>query len=164
MKRASVHLDGEGLRFVAVTGSGHRLNVDGAEGDTGPRPTELLLVALAGCTAMDVISILRKKRQVVGEYEVRAEGAQRSGHPNAFTELSVLHTVRGPVDAEALRRAIELSATRYCSVGATISSGAATIRHAYQVVRPDGVVTGEVCVTGPRRELDPLVAPVSAQG
>ncbi len=158
MKSACVRLDGDGLRFEARTGSGHRLVVDGAERDTGPRPTELLLVALAGCTAMDVISVLRKKRQPVEDYEVSVRGVQRVEHPSAFTEIVLHHLVRGPVDTEALRRSIELSAERYCAVGGALSSGVARIRHEFQLERPDGVVAGEVCVTGPYRKLDEPVA------
>jgi putative redox protein len=158
MKTACVHLDGNGLRFQARSGSGHSLGIDAAEGDTGPRPTELLLIALAGCTAMDVISILRKKRQAVEDYEVSVRGDQRIEHPTAFTEIEVHHLVRGAVDPEAVRRAIQLSAERYCSVGATLSSGIARIRHEFQVERPDGVVIGEVCITGPHRALGEPVA------
>ena len=107
-KTASVTLDGSNLRFVARTGSGHSIVLDDGRGDTGPRPAELIPVALAACTAMDVISILRKKRQQVTRYEVRADGVQEDGHPNAFTRIDVLHVVDGPaVDIEALRRAIE---------------------------------------------------------
>jgi putative redox protein len=158
MKTASVQLDGTGLRFNARTRSGHSLVVDGAEGDAGPRPTELLLVALAGCTAMDVISILRKKRQVVEDYEVVVRGDQSPEHPAAFTEIEVMHVVRGPVDPEAVRRAVELSATRYCAVDAALSSGVARIRHEIRVERPDSVVTSEVTVSGPHRTLSGPVA------
>lgn len=158
MKSACVRLDGDGLRFRARTGSGHSLVVDGAEGNAGPRPTELLLVALAGCTAMDVVSILRKKRQAVEDYEVSVRGVQRVEHPNAFTEIVLHHLVRGPVDPDAVRRSIELSAERYCAVGGALSSGIARIRHEFQLERPDGVVAGEVCVTGPHRELDQPIA------
>jgi len=154
MKTALVQLDGNGLRFRAQSGSGHSLVMDDAEGDGGPRPIELLLVALAGCTAMDVISILRKKRQVVEDYEVSVSGVRRTEHPRAFTEVEVRHLVRGPVDPEAVRRSIELSAERYCSVGGALSSGIARIRHAYEVQRPDGVVTGVASVLGPNRALD----------
>jgi putative redox protein len=115
-------------------------------------------VALAGCTAMDVISILRKKRQVVEDYQVSVQGVQRAEHPRAFTEIQVHHLVRGPVDAEEVRRSIELSAERYCSVSGALSSGIARIRHEFQVERPDRVVVGEVCVTGPDRKLDEPVA------
>jgi putative redox protein len=87
VKTASVTLDGSNLRFVARTGSGHSIVLDDGRGDTGPRPAELIPVALAACTGMDVISILRKKRQQVTRYEVRADGVQEDGHPNAFTRI-----------------------------------------------------------------------------
>ena len=150
-KTATVTLDGAGLRFVARSGSGHSLVLDDGNGDTGPRPAELIPMALAGCTAMDVISILRKKRQEVTSYEVRAEGVQMDGHPNAFTRIDVVHVVEGPApDVEAVRRAIEISATKYCSVGATLSSGVTEIHHGYLVRDGAGTeLTAEVIVLGP---------------
>ena len=151
VKTASVTLDGTTLRFVARSGSGHSFVLDDGRGDTGPRPAELIPMALAACTAMDVISILRKKRQEVTRYEVRAEGVQMDGHPNAFTRIDVVHVVEGPsIDVDAVRRAIELSATKYCSVGATLSSGITEIHHAYLVRDGDGSEqTAEVLVLGP---------------
>jgi putative redox protein len=151
VKTASVALDGDNLRFVARSGSGHLLIVDDVHGDTGPRPAELIPMAVAGCTAMDVISILRKKRQEVTGYEVRAEGVQMDDHPNAFTRIDVLHVVEGPaIDVDAVRRAIEVSATKYCSVGATLASGITEIHHAYLVRDGDGAEqTAEVLVLGP---------------
>jgi putative redox protein len=151
VKTASISLDGPGLRFQARTGSGHRLALDDAGGDTGMRPAELVPTALAGCTAMDVISILRKKRQDVTAYTVEASGLQRDEHPSAFTRIDLVHLVGGPaLDPEAVRRSIELSATRYCSVGATLSSGMTEIHHAYRVIGPDGTSpTTEVIVLGP---------------
>ena len=77
VKTASVTLEGGELRFVGRVGSGHSVVLDDGKGDTGVRPAELVPLALAGCTAMDVISILRKKRQPVTSYEVHAEGEQR---------------------------------------------------------------------------------------
>ena len=134
VKTASVALDGSTLRFVATSGSGHSMVMDDGRGDTGPRPAELIPMALAGCTAMDVISILRKKRQDITRYEVRAEGVQMDEHPNAFTRIDVLHVVDGSaIDVDALSRAIELSATKYCSVGATLSSGVTEVHHSYTV-------------------------------
>ena len=151
VKTASVTLDGTTLRFVARSGSGHSFVLDDGRGDTGPRPAELIPMALAACTAMDVISILRKKRQEVTRYEVRAEGVQMDGHPNAFTRIDVVHVVEGPsIDVDAVRRAIELSATKYCSVGATLSSGITEIHHAYRVRDGNGSEqTAEVLVLGP---------------
>ena len=150
-KTATVTLDGGDMRFVARTGTGHTLVLDDGKGDTGARPADLIPVAIAGCTAMDVISILRKKRQEITGYEVRSEGHQMEGHPNAFTRIDVLHVVDGPaVDVDAVRRAIELSATKYCSVGATLSAGITEIHHAYLLRGDDGSEqTAEVVVLGP---------------
>jgi putative redox protein len=150
-KSASVTLDGGHLRFVGRTGSGHRIVLDDAAGGGGPRPAELVPLALAGCTAMDVISILRKKRQIVERYEVRATGTQRDEPPALFTRIDVVHVVSGPVlDIESVRRAIELSATRYCAVGATLAAGATEIHHRYVVGDGTGEPrTGEVVVLGP---------------
>jgi putative redox protein len=151
IRTATATLEGDAMRLVAVTGSGHRIVMDDAEGDTGPRPAELLVVAQAGCTAMDVISILRKKRQPVTGYAVRVEGEQRSDeHPHVFERMTVVHEVDGDVDVEAVRRAIELSATRYCTVTANLSAGLVEIRHAYQIRDTAGhEQRGEVLVTGP---------------
>ncbi len=152
-KQATVTLDGDGLRFAATTSSGHRIIIDNGEGDTGPRPAELVPVALAACTAMDVISILRKKRQVVTRYEVTATGTQADDAPHPFTRIDVIHLVEGSgIEPEAVRRSIELSATRYCSVGATLSTGVTEVHHSYTVRSGDDEWTDEVVVTGPRQE------------
>ena len=152
VKTASVTLDGGDLRFTGLSGSGHTLVLDDGKGDSGMRPAELVPLALAGCTAMDVISILRKKRQDVRRYEVQATGTQQDAHPNAFTRIDVVHVVEGPgIDPDAVHRAIVLSATKYCSVGATLSSGLTEVHHAY-LVRDDVAGTehsAEVIVLGP---------------
>ncbi len=154
-------LDGPGLRFAGLTGTGHTLILDTAEGDRGPRPAELLPLALAACTAMDVISILRKKRQEVTGYGVRVTGTQADDHPNAYTSFQVVHEIAGPgVEADAVRRAIELSATRYCTVGATLSTGQVTIDHRYVLTDSETgrETTGSVVRIGPlgaTRELVP---------
>lgn len=154
-KTASVVLDGDGLRFAGRTSSGHALVLDNLTGDTGMRPAELVPLALAGCTAMDVITILRKSRQDVRRYEVDATGTQQDEHPNAFTRIDIVHVVEGSgIDVEAVRRAIELSATKYCAVGATLASGLTQVHHAY-IVRDDATneeQADEVIVIGPRRE------------
>ena len=135
----TVSLDGDGSRFVALTGSGHSIVMDNADGDSGPRPAELLVVAQAGCTAMDVASILRKKRQAFTRYEVRVAAEQRDDPPpHVFERVRIVHVVDGPVEIEAVRRAIELSATKYCTVTGNLASGVAEIHHAYLVHGTDG--------------------------
>ena len=150
-KTATLTLTGGDLRFEAQVGSGHTIVLDNGEGDTGARPAELVGVALGACTGMDVISILRKKRQAVSGYEIRVTGLQEEGHPHNFTRFDVVHVVDGEgLDPEAVRRAIELSATRYCSVGSTLSSGDLEVHHAYLIRTLGGDdLYAEVLVTGP---------------
>lgn len=148
-----------GMRFVGRTGSGHDVVIDNSSGDTGPRPTEVLLAAIAGCTAMDVIDIMAKKRQVMTAYSVEVSGTQREKAPNVFTDITVVHIVDGDVDAEAVRRSVELSATKYCTVSAQVSAGPARISHRYTIRRPAVVgkpaseESAEVVVTGPGRDV-----------
>jgi putative redox protein len=160
-KTASITLEGGDLRFIARSGSGHDIVLDDSHGDAGMRPAELIPIAVAGCTAMDVISILRKKRQDVSRYEVRARGEQQDAHPNAFTRIDIVHVIEGEaIDVEAVARAIELSATKYCAVGATLSTGMTEIHHAY-LVRDGGDAErmAEVIVTGPLEKPDVLGTP-----
>jgi putative redox protein len=103
-----------GMRFDAQAGSSHHVILDAAEhgggANQGFRPMELLLVGLAGCTGMDVISILRKKRQHVTGYEVQVRGVRAEEHPMVFVEITVEHVVTGHhIQPEAVARAIELS-------------------------------------------------------
>jgi putative redox protein len=161
VKTAILTLTGGDMRFEAQVGSGHTIVLDDGESDTGSRPAELVGVALAGCTGMDVISILRKKRQVVTAYEVRTDGVQVDQHPHNFTRFDVTHVVSGDdVDEEAVRRAILLSATKYCSVGSTLASGALEIRHGYILQSADGaeMSSGEVLVIGPNELPEELAA------
>lgn len=156
----TARLEGDGLRLVAETGSGHTIVMDNAEGDTGARPAELLVVAQAGCTAMDVVSVLRKKRQPFTRYEVRVVGVQRDDPPpHVYEQMRIVHAVDGDVDVEALRRAIELSATRYCTVTANLASGVTEIQHAYLLRDPSGEEHyGTVLVTGPGASVSEAIA------
>jgi putative redox protein len=166
IKTSTALYEGSGLRFTVHTGSGHDIVVDNGEGDTGPRPVELLLAGQAGCTGMDVMSILQKKRQVVTRYEVSVSAEQRDAQPAVFTRADVVHIVEGPaVEEAAVRRAIELSATKYCSVAAMLSAGTVEIHHRYRIVGASGTdpIEGEVMVTGPHADPDAMGAgPVAA--
>jgi len=157
VKTADLRHDG-GLRFVARTGSGFEIAMDNETGASAPRPTEVLAAAIGGCTAMDVVSILEKKRQVVTRYALRVEGEQRAAHPHAFRRVVVTHEIEGPaVDVEAVGRAIELSVTKYCAVSMGLASGIAEMHHRYVVISPAGAapVMGEAAVTGPGQGLPP---------
>ena len=150
-RTATARLDDDGRRFVATTGSGHSVLMDDAAGDLGARPAELLLVAQAGCVAMDVVTMLRAQAEPFTSYEVQVIGDQRHNPPpHVIEHIRVLHVIEGDVSIEAVRRAIELSATRYSTVTANLASGVAQVRHAYQVRDTAGMEhAGEVAVTGP---------------
>ncbi len=97
--------------------------------DDGFHPTELVLVGLAGCTAMDVISILQKKRQDVTGFEVKAHAERATEHPKVFTHVLVEYVITGHnLDPEAVERAVQLSREKYCTVNAMLSK-AVTIDH-----------------------------------
>ncbi len=115
----------EGLAFDATSTTGATVVMDGPAGGPGFSPMELLLVSLAGCTGMDVIDILRKKRQDVTGLEIQVSGTRAEAHPRKYTAIRVHYVVTGHnVDPEAVRRSIELSETKYCSVSATVSPAA----------------------------------------
>ena len=164
IKTSTALYEGDGLRFSVHTGSGHDIVLDNAEGNAGPRPVELLLAGQVGCTGMDVMSILQKKRQVVTRYEVSVSAEQRDAQPAVFTRADVVHIVEGPaVEEAAVRRAIELSATKYCSVAAMLAAGTVEIHHCYRIVGAAGTapIEGEVMVTGPHADPDAMGAPAA---
>jgi putative redox protein len=122
-------------QFIASDNRGHHFILDDASGNTGPKPIELIAIGLAGCTAFDVINILRKKRQEVTGYEVRVEADQRTEPPNVFTAIRVHHMVTGvDISEEALQSAIHLSESKYCSVSAMLEASGAQIETTHEVI------------------------------
>ena len=127
-------VDGDGLRFHADTGGGFSVTIDSGPGRVAPSPVQMLLVSLAGCVAMDVISIVRKQRQRVTGYEVTIEGERRTEHPRSFTRIDVLHRVTGhALDRDGIAHAIELSRTKYCTVSATLDP-AIPVNHRIEII------------------------------
>ena len=121
--------------FIGTPPSGHAQVMD-SKGDrrAASTPLEMLLVAVAACTAMDVQSILAKKRQDVTDYTVEVEGTRAEEHPRKFTAFHVHHIVHGRnVSEKAVADAVELSDTKYCSVAATVRP-TATITTSFEVI------------------------------
>lgn len=115
-----------GMTFTGTANTGFSvpLGADPSVGgaNDGFRPLELMAVSLAGCTAMDVISILQKKKQAVSAFEVQVDAEQFNGHPHVFTKAVIKYIVRGQgIDEAAVVRAIELSATKYCPAQAMLA-------------------------------------------
>jgi len=137
---ASVTWD-QGLTFTGTASTGYKvpLGADsslGGEND-GFRPMELMAISLAGCTAMDTISILQKKRQQVTGFEVRVRTERTTEHPRVFTKMDVTYIVTGKqIDQAAVERAIELSETKYCPAQAMLSK-AVEITHSHQILEAD---------------------------
>jgi putative redox protein len=135
--KATINFAGNDF-FVGVTPSGHAqaIETDSTRGSAAT-PMELLLIALGSCTGVDVISILKKKRQQVTSYSIEVSGDRREEFPKSYTRLYVKHIVRGRgVSDQAVASAIELSDTKYCSVAATLR-GSAEIVTSYEIVEED---------------------------
>ncbi len=128
----------EGMQFVAEGGTGHAIVLDGDPSvggrDTGSRPMELVLMGLAGCTAMDVAFILRRKRASFTGLEVNVEAERADTHPKVYTKIHVEYVVYGDVPEKAVRQAIELSEEKYCSVSAMLRK-TAEITWSYRIVK-----------------------------
>lgn len=156
--RSATLLHEGGNRFATTTGSGRTFLWGDQAAQNEMSPMETVTVALAACSAMDVVSIALKKRQGIDRYAIHVRGEQRSEYPQVLTRVDVTHEVIGPrVDEAAIRRCIELSATKYCPVNAMLSAGATEVHHRY-IVRNTGPsafeVEGEAIVTGPYRRPD----------
>jgi putative redox protein len=148
--RASVDPEINRLEVTTTRGMTVRIAGDPPEGDaSAPGAREMVLAALAGCTSMDIASILRKKRQRIATYEVEVSATSAEQPPRVFVDITVVHRVTGAVEPEALRRSIELSATRYCPVNAMLSKGT-NIEHRYRLTDASGHVSEAlVAATGP---------------
>ena len=130
MQTASIQWIGE-EKFVATSPSGHAITIDSDRtSNKAPGPMELVLMALGACTGTDVVSILKKKRQKLESLEVICSGERASEPPTVWTKLEILYRLRGVLDEAAVKRAIELSEQKYCSVSAMLQKTAKlTWRH-----------------------------------
>jgi len=111
-------------RYIGEADSRHAIVMDTASQKTASTPMELVLIALCGCTASDVVGILRKKREPFTGLEVRAEGQRASGYPAVYTEIKLVYRVSGKVSAKAMEDAVRLSKEKYCSVSAMLAKTA----------------------------------------
>jgi putative redox protein len=130
----------QGNTFAAKADSNHWVILDGSASDggsdAGASPKEMLLFALGGCTAMDVVSILKKKRVPLEGFEIRLQGHVSDEHPRVFTSIHIEYISYGDgINPNDVERAIELSRTKYCSVSAMLSKSV-EITHSFKIVAP----------------------------
>lgn len=131
----------ENSLFVAQSGSGHSLVLDGPPEsggqNLGVRPMEMVLLGLGGCTAFDVVDILRKKREVISDCVVDITAERAETVPKVFTKIHLHYIVSGKdVKEESVKRAVELSAEKYCSVSMMLNK-TAELTHDYEIVQAD---------------------------
>lgn len=129
----------DGVQFVAESGSGHAIIVDGPPEkggrNTGPRPMELLLMGLGSCSSFDVIGILQKSRQNIIDCHVEVEAERVDAVPALFTKIHLHFVVTGRGVKEAhVKRAVELSAKKYCSASIMLAAGGVEISHDYEII------------------------------
>lgn len=135
MQTASVQWIGD-EKFVGTSPSGHAMAIDSDRtSNKAPGPMELLLLALAACTATDVVSILKKKRQKLEALEVICSGERADEPPKVWTKLEVVYRLRGVFEEAAVKRAIELSEQKYCSVSAMLQK-TAKLTWRYEILPP----------------------------
>ncbi len=125
------------LLFEGKFDSGHSIKLEGGTDENenrGPKPMELVLLAHGGCTGMDVISILKKMRQDVNDFEVKLSGTQSDEHPRVFTSINIEYVIYGKnLDESKVKRAIELSQDKYCPVSGMLKDKV-DITHSFKIV------------------------------
>jgi putative redox protein len=130
---AKVKWDGD-VRFKGTTGSGFDVMIDG-ELQQGPRPMELILLGLGGCTSYDVVGILKKTRQDVIDCVAEIEAERAETVPSVFTKIHVKFVVSGRgLNAKKVERAVSLSAEQYCSASIMLEKGGVEITHSFEIV------------------------------
>ena len=136
MQTAAIKWIGE-EKFVATSPSGHAITIDSDRASNkAPGPMELVLMALGACTATDVVSILKKKRQKLEGLEVICSGERASEPPTVWVKLEILYRLRGSLEEAAVKRAIELSEQKYCSVSAMLQK-TATLTWRHEILPPE---------------------------
>ncbi|EKB00351.1 TPA: OsmC family protein [Proteus mirabilis] len=127
----------EDLSFVGESSSGHQVMMDGNSGDKAPSPMEMVLIAAGGCSAIDVVSILRKGRHQFTDCEVKLTSKRREEAPRLFTDINLHFIVSGKALTDKIvERAVQLSAEKYCSVSLMLGK-AANITHSFEIKDPE---------------------------
>lgn len=127
----------EDLSFVGESSSGHQVMMDGNSGEKAPSPMEMVLIAAGGCSAIDVVSILRKGRHQVTDCEVKLTSKRREEAPRLFTDINLHFIVSGKALTDKIvERAVQLSAEKYCSVSLMLGK-AANITHSFEIKEPE---------------------------
>ncbi len=122
----------DGMQFIARAGNGPAVVLDSSEGNSGPSPMEMVLIGVAGCSAIDVIMIMEKKRAQVTDFQVNITGERASEYPKRYTDIYIEFVLHGKgIKPKAVEQAIQLSETKYCGAMASLN---ADVKTAYRIV------------------------------
>ena len=120
------------MQFIARAGDSPAVVIDNPESKGGPSPMQMVLIGVAGCIAMDVISILKKKRTAVTDFQVNISGERAEDHPRRYTDIQIEFVLQGKdIKPKAAEQAIQLSETKYCSAIASLN---ASVETTYRIV------------------------------
>ena len=122
----------DGLQFIARSGDGPAVVLDSSDGGSGSSPMQMVLIGVAGCTAIDIMVILTKKRIDISRFEVNISGEQAEMNPYRYTKINIEYILYGKgIKPKAVEQAIDLSANKYCSASASMN---ADFEHSYQII------------------------------
>ena len=125
----------ESQKFVGESGTGHSVVMDSIDSNKGVGPMEMLLLGVGGCTSIDVLSILKKSKQDVIDFEVRVEAEREEKHPRVFQEVNIHYIIKGRKISEShVKRAIELSTEKYCGASITLGRSGTKMKYTHEIV------------------------------
>ncbi len=133
-KSARAIWTGEGMEFHAVLGSGYEFEMSGSAGTHGGSPMEFLLAGVAGCTAVDIVMILKKKRKAIVGVEVEIIGTRADAIPAVYTDAELFYTITGDVDEKAVEDAIKLTKEKYCSASIMFAAAGVQFSTNYEII------------------------------
>ena len=125
----------EGQKIVGESGTGHSVVMDSIDSNKGVGPMEMILLGVGGCTSIDVLSILKKSKQDVIDFEVRVEAEREEKHPRVFQEVNIHYIIKGRNISEShVERAIELSTEKYCGASITLGRSGTKMKYTHEIV------------------------------
>ena len=128
----------ESQKFLGESGTGHSVVMDTIDSNKGVSPMEMLLLGVGGCTSIDVLSILKKSKQEVLDFEVRVEADREENHPRVFQEVTIHYIFKGRKISEShVKRAIELSTEKYCGASITLGRSGTKMKYTHEIVNSE---------------------------
>ena len=128
----------ENQKIIGESGTGHSVVMDSIDSNKGVSPMEMLLLGVGGCTSIDVLSILKKSKQDIIDFEVRIEAEREDNHPRVFKDVNIRYIIKGRKISEShVERAIELSTEKYCGASITLGRSGTKMKYTHEIVNSE---------------------------